>query len=264
LECQFLPKYRHSCNANKPYTRGDFRRKQKLLYPHTFDEYEIDKKFDQIGPEPFWDYVELEFEYNGFTGHIDYIEYYPATNKWVIWDLKTAMTKAVNNPKTELPVLTNVFQIESYAVVLPLIIKEITHIDEYILLYQTRESATNWEPYRVEWTDERKERATKRVTRWTKGFFHATDYINEGYTEKVMQAVVSQRPCISDKSYEREMLPKFKDGKPCPYYSLCTKIEGPALAKKLYATLEDRLDDHRDIIEKQKSSAVQQSLTVKL
>jgi hypothetical protein len=146
-----------------------------------------------------------------------------------------------------------VLQIETYAVLLPMLFTDIPRIDEYILMYQTRESAGKWEPYRIEWTEDKRTRALKRLTRWTQGYALAERYLDEGHSDDLLQKIVGQRPCLSKKSYDREMSCKFEKygGRPCPNVNLCTAYEGRELSRKLYATTQDRIDEHQALIAKQ-------------
>lgn len=240
------------CGPHKDgtYTLGEFALLHRKDNPWLTD-YTIKNLFDTWGPYSEWEYVEIEFEYNGLTGHVDYIEYYPQLDLWAIWDLKTAMSKAVNSPTNELPVIKNVLQIEAYSYILPKVYpKLIPRIDEYALLYHTRESATLWEPYRVEWDAEREERAGKRVARWVNGYKTAQKYLKKPDMAN-LQEVVNTRPCLSEKSYDREMACKFEYGASCEFYRICTQHEGNTLTKRLLVSLDNSLNEHRKAFAKQ-------------
>lgn len=206
----------------------------------------IKLEFKYIGPRSEWEYVEVGVEYKGLSGHIDYIAYFPASDRWIVVDLKTATSVAVKSPDKNLPVLKNIFQIETYAALLPKLFKEISHISEYSLLYHTRESATQWHSSRVDWTKERNDRAWRRIERWTAGHAYANEYLAGKHDAEILLDVVDQRPCLSEKSYLREMHPAFiyDNQSECVYKDLCTKCEAHTLVKKWYARLQDRLDDH--------------------
>lgn len=211
----------------------------------------------QFLPEPCdcdpysdWDYVEVNILYEGLSGHVDYIEFYPDTRHWQVWDLKTAMSHAVDNPVNKLPVLKNVFQIEAYCALLPDLIPEITHINEYSLLYHTRESASKWYSYRIEWDEAREKRTWKRIKRWRDGFFYAQEYLAEKrHRPEILLDVINVRPCINLQSWEREMLPAFVYGDgtgSCPYLNLCTSCESSTLVRKVYSLLEERIQEHKN------------------
>lgn len=232
------------------YTKTEFYALQRKKNPLLTDR-KLRDLFDIFGPYSEWEYVEIGFDYKGLTGHIDYIEYYPDTDYWMIWDLKTAMSKAVNNPKGELPVVKNIFQIEAYAHILPQVVPAIPKIDAYALLYHTRESSSLWEPYLIDWTPDRNERAAKRVNRWVNGHNAAEDYM-EHQTTANLQKVVSMRPCLSEKSYKREMACVFDFKANCKFLDLCTNYESRELAERLAVKLDESLDEHRKLLKRQK------------
>ena len=244
LTPRFLPKYICDCNNDRDYTEDEFISLRKLQ--HCYDDNTV-KEYEDMGPTPFWLYVELGFEFNGLTGHVDFVEYYPDTDYWVVYDLKTATLQVVKSPDKQLPVVKNVFQIEAYCVILPQVFKEITHIDEYILLYQSRDSATQYYPYSVKWTDDKLDRAEKRLTRWCNGNKFVNEYMQEKrHDPEIFLDIVDTRPCYSDSSYEREMSHQFTYENPgyCPYKRICTTCEGSILGKKLHGAIEENLHTH--------------------
>jgi hypothetical protein len=250
IKNRFLPDP-HKCGPHKNgvYTLAEFADQQDP----NMTGYEIKKLYGIRGPFAQWDYVEVDFEYKGLTGHTDWIEYYPQDDAYAILDLKTAGSKAVSSPEKELPVLKNVLQIETYCYIipkLPELTKYIPRIDHYVLPYQTRESPNQWHPYHVEWTDEREVRAGKRVNRWTKGFKLAKDYMAKP-SLNALQDVVEVRPCISEKSYDREMSCKFEFGGRCEYVNICTKYEASQLTKRLSLALDASVDEHAKLVKKE-------------
>jgi hypothetical protein len=205
------------------------------------------REYRELGPNPDFDYVEASIFYKGLSGHIDWICYFPETDWWLVVDLKTASSAAVKAPEKNLPVIKNIFQIETYAALLPKLYPEITHISEYSLLYMTRDSATQWHSCNQTWGEARNKRAWKRINRWVKSFAFANEYLDAGkHDAEIMLDVIDHRPCLSEKSYSREMscVYQYSPEGECPYKELCCGSEGQALVKKIYARMQDRLDDH--------------------
>jgi hypothetical protein len=253
LPAQFLPE---PCNCG-PYTEKQFveLRIEQVKRTHpTFDPKQVAAaakyEYRSVGCYPDWDYVEVSIEWEGLTGHVDYIEYYPDYNYWNVTDLKTAGSQAVKYAEKQLPVVKNIFQIETYAAILPCLFDEITHINEYSLFYHTRESATQHHFYTMKWDQKRCDRAWRRIDRWSLGYAASVKYLAKPkHDPDAMLDVVNTRPCFDDKSYDREMLPGFvyedKKGE-CRYKKFCTTCEGPTLARKLYAAIEERVANHKD------------------
>jgi hypothetical protein len=249
LEPSFLPKHICDCNNDQDYTLKEFlslRRKQH----HISNDEGLEpyyKQYEELGPTQHWLYVEVGFKYKGLSGHVDYIEYYPNEDRWVVYDLKTATLAAVKGEDKTLPVVKNIYQIESYCVILPKVFKQITHISEYMLLYQARDSALQQFPYVAEWTQDREARATKRLNRYIKGHDFVVEYLQEKtHNPEIMADIVGSRPCYSEKSYMREMHTAFLDDETqskCKYKHLCTTCEGSKLAKKLYSVISDELEE---------------------
>jgi len=241
---QFLPAV---CKCG-PYSLKQFMdlRRSQHVSPLPLNERDVAFEYKMLGPYPEWDYVELTVNWKGLSGHIDYVEYYPSEDYWTVIDLKTAATDAVKYPDRNLPILKNVFQIEYYAYVLPKLFRQITHISDYVLQYQTRESANQWYPYRVEWTDSKEAIVSARVSRWVTGYKHAVKYLESKHNPDALLDVIDYRPCLSKKSWEREMLPNFAyAGGMCPYMGLCTECESQKLVDQVYARMEERLHDHK-------------------
>lgn len=239
LPPQFQPAP-HDCG---PYSESQFIFERKKT--ENKSERDLIREYRELGPYPEWDYIELTVTDGAFSGHIDWLEYFVDEDKWCVSDLKTGTLNAVMNPEKNLPVVKNIFQIEQYAYLLPLSFKAVTRIDEYCLLYQARDNSNKWHPYTVAWSQERKTRAEVRANRWKRGHGAASDFLkkfhNEQETYKDLIPVVDARPCLTDKSYLREMGPSFTYEKTeCPNKALCTRCEGDTLAKRLYAVILDR------------------------
>lgn len=255
LKPQFLPEP-CDCNDGGEYTEKEFVEMRLWQNKKAYIKQDIETEtkaykweFKTLGPFTEWDYIEVHITYKGFSGHIDYIVYYPDYDRWTVFDLKTCMSTAITNPDKTLPILKNIFQIETYCTLLPKLIPLITHVSEYSLLYHTRESASKWYSSRVEWNDTRDKRAMKRVNRWCNGFAYANEYLEETrHDPDTLYDVINVRPCVDNKSWEREQLPAYiyEDGGQgkCPYLGECTDCEGDKLVRRIYAKMEERLHTH--------------------
>jgi hypothetical protein len=74
----------------------------------------------------------------------------------------------------------------------------------------------------------------------------AVKYLEGKHNPDALLDVIDYRPCVSKKSWEREMLPNFAyAGGMCPYMGLCTECESQKLVDQIYAKMEERLHDHK-------------------
>ena len=232
------------------------------------------RKFPSLLPE--WEYVEIEMEYKGLSCHVDFVEFYPKTidNRtgeveeefWVIWDLKTAMSDACKKPEEYLPVIKNVFQIETYMCIFEL---EFGIRPKYYGLdYQARESHANSHPHLVEWTDKKRAVAMKRLESWADNHKKAQKFVSvmeqmldqapdrpdtpdpvpaartysPSAAHAAMLPLVESRPCQTKDQYERIMAPclVFEGG--CRHAKLCTNQAGNRLALSLLEAITPRVE----------------------
>lgn len=189
-----------------------------------------------------WKYRELEFIYKGLGLHIDMLEYYPRVDQWVVSDLKTA--GADNVEKGNLEIEKNSFQIEAYCVILEELFD--IKISKYCLWYQTRDKFNKYYPHFVDWTPERFKRAKRRLDRWTRTNKMIPDYLKKPSADNLLP-MIDSRPCVDNKSYDREMRSKFKwdnhTKKACPFKDQCVSSQSSErMARNINATIEMEVD----------------------
>lgn len=232
------------------------------------------KKCKECG-EFLLEYVELDFNYKGLSGHQDMLACYPCDaegnfveldkkqtklflkelgknhnskkylHKWCGFEYKTTGTKYIKDPRYTkyLPTPKHFGQIEAYCVMLDLLYD--IKVSEYCIIYFSRETPGTqdnvfFKPFVYEWTDEKYDfrlMTIERACETRKYVEKAVKHYSTSKCTKYLNKIIDNRPCKCKKDWEVYMQKKYFKDEVCPYLKYCLN-EGITV-KKILKDVED-------------------------
>lgn len=197
-----------------------------------------------------WTYDEVEYNYNGLTGHIDLIVM-PRPDFAFVGDFKTTdikkKTRSIGWTQDKISSPTYVAQVRTYATILDLLFK--LPIKGWMLINADRGSpVTSYQDFHIQVGDWNKKKSlkwdgylqeqianNKRLLRLES----AVEAQDTQLSSKRLKSIVINRPCIDERSYNNYMQYKFYKGK-CEHCQVCTEGSDKAVYKTIMNKLAEK------------------------
>lgn len=158
------------------------------------------------------EYVELEIEYNIFSGHIDGL-IQQKNGKFIVYDFKTSSTKHIY-AKKYIPVAKHLIQVCAYAAVLRKVHQ--MDIESVSIMYIARDNPTLIAEFNLKFTDDILDFTLDFLKNQIKGFKSAVKSVESGD----IKHAIKYKMCSSINEYKEEV-EKFFTYDPCPLCKIC-------------------------------------------
>ena len=157
------------------------------------------------------EYVELEIDYNIFSGHVDGLLQLP-NKKFIVYDFKTSSTRNVYQKKF-IPSATHLMQVSAYGAILK---RQGYDIDSLSILYVARDNPTQFAEYNIEYTKELHLHTLKFLKMQIKGFKAAIKSKETGDPS----TAIKYKMCDTYNTYKEEY-EQFFGYEPCHLAKIC-------------------------------------------
>lgn len=157
------------------------------------------------------EYVELEVDYNIFSGHIDGLLKLPG-NKYIVFDYKTTSSRNIYQKKF-IPVAKHLMQVAAYGAILK---KQGYDIDSLSVVYVARDNPTLFAEFNIPFTEALHKHTLEFLRQQIKGFKAAVKSKETGNPEYALK----YKMCDSYHTYKEEF-EKFFGYSDCHLSKIC-------------------------------------------